>query len=477
MKENELAESNGQLIEQVTKFESLLDALGLPSQNIIASVDERKNIMTMLPGLIDKIPKEQKRDATYLSKFVAGAAIGLFDASLNYVWNEVVISLRKKIVYFGLDIFFENAVSQKIRDQYKCEDDLSGIKDRTMLDTMRKLEWISDIVYRKLSHILDMRNQIGASHPNTYDINSYELLGWLQTCVKEVINDKPSCTAIRIREIIENLKKTNKKLDVVTIKSIGRAVSEFSSGMAANLLRALFSIFVSDDTTPDVRENVLLLTEQVWKYCRDDIKYDLGEKKELYRNNLQQDKERLAYTFFEKCNGLSYFSLTERSLQLSSLCDELLSAHNGWDNYYNEPPIAKEIMKYIRTSGDIPQERVDKLISTFLECRIGREVNYCQGVSQGALRSYDTLFQLLSEEQVKIVIVQMKYYLQSLYSGKSIRATNAGEIIKMLRRTDLSDRINEILDYIIRFSQKNMIDKVYKDKGFKDLTKGIIDFS
>ena len=29
-------------------------------------------------------------------KFVVGAAIGLFDASLNYVWNEVVLNLRKK---------------------------------------------------------------------------------------------------------------------------------------------------------------------------------------------------------------------------------------------------------------------------------------------------------------------------------------------------------------------------------------------
>ena len=65
----------------------------------------------------------------------------------------------------------------------------------------------------------------------------------------------------------------------------------------------------------------------------DDIKYDLGEKKLLYKNNLQKEKEDLAYTFFEKCKGLSYLTLTERSLALSSLCDELKYAHDGWDNY------------------------------------------------------------------------------------------------------------------------------------------------
>jgi hypothetical protein len=39
-----------------------------------------------------------KKDARYLSKFIAGSAVGLFDASLNFVWNEVVLSLRKKVV-------------------------------------------------------------------------------------------------------------------------------------------------------------------------------------------------------------------------------------------------------------------------------------------------------------------------------------------------------------------------------------------
>ena len=122
-------ESGGSLVEKVTKFELMLNDLGLPSENIIASVDERENIMKMLPQLMNSIPESQKRDATYLSRFVAGAAIGLFDASLNYVWNEVVISLRQKIIYFGIDTFFDNAVTDKVREQYKNEDDLLGIKD------------------------------------------------------------------------------------------------------------------------------------------------------------------------------------------------------------------------------------------------------------------------------------------------------------------------------------------------------------
>lgn len=338
----EIVESGGSLVEKVTKFELMLNDLGLPSENIIASVDERENIMKMLPQLMNSIPENQKRDATYLSRFVAGAAIGLFDASLNYVWNEVVISLRQKIIYFGIDAFFDNAVADKVREQYKNEDDLLGIKDKTMLETLRKLEWISNVVYLKLCHILDMRNQVGASHPNSYNINSFELLGWLKTCVTEVINDKPSSSAVHIKEIVEQIKKSTSSLDDITIGTIGKEVEKFSSVMSGTLLRALFGIFIVESTSVEARENVLKLSKEIWKYCRNDIKYDIGEKKLFFRNNLQKNKEDLTYKFLEYCDGLPYLSLTERSLEISGLCDDLHTVHNEWDNYYHEPPIAKK---------------------------------------------------------------------------------------------------------------------------------------
>jgi len=476
MCENKIVESSGNLVKQVTKFELMLNNLGLPSENIIASVDERENIMKMLPQLMNSIPESQKRDATYLSRFVAGAAIGLFDASLNYVWNEVVISLRQKIIYFGIDTFFDNAVADKVRDQYKNEDDLPGIKDKTMLETLRKLEWISDVVYLKLCHILDMRNQIGASHPNSYDINSFELLGWLKTCVTEVINDKPSSSAVHIKEIVEQIKKSTSPLDDITIETIGKEVEKFSSVMSSTLLRALFGIFIVESTSVEARGNVLKLSKEIWKYCKDDIKYDIGEKKLFFRNNLQKNKEDLTYKFLEYCDGLPYLSLTERSLEISSLCDDLQAAHNGWDNYYYEPPIARKIMEYISLPSDIPDDRERKLIKTFLECRIGREVSYCQGVSPGAVEYYDSLFKILTEEQIIIALTEIKYQMESISSGTSVRAKNTRKIIDIFSRDDISDRLKEILEYIVEFDEKKIINNVYKEKGFKDLSKGILKF-
>ena len=142
-----------------------LKDMGLPFENIIADQEQRRLIGDNLDNLIRNLPAETKKDARYLSKFVIGAGFGLFDYSLNAVWNEVVINLRKKATVYGLDIFFDSAVGgSKAREHYKTEEGLSSIKDSVLLDTCRKLELISDTTYKKLKHILDMRNYVGISH-------------------------------------------------------------------------------------------------------------------------------------------------------------------------------------------------------------------------------------------------------------------------------------------------------------------------
>lgn len=472
---NEIMIIEDNLTPETTVFQSFLKTLNLPSENIIADTSQRETVMTNLPTLLSTISNKNKSNANYLSKFVAASAIGLFDAALNYIWNEVIINLRNKISYNGLDTFYDNAVGNKRRNEYSNKDDLSGIKDKTLLDTCRKLEWISDIVYRKLCYILDMRNQIGASHPNVSIINAYELLSWLEICVKEVINEKPSNSAIQAKNIIENIKVLKEEIPDDTIKSLETSFKDLSTNTASTLLVTLFGIYVSSDTPTIVRNNILLVSSKLWTYVLESTKYDLGTKKEFFKNNLEKDKENLAYTFFEKCDGLNYLTLTEKSLTINNLCDDLYLTTHGWDNYYNEPPIAKEIMKYIKLSSDIPREQASKLIKTFLECRIGREVNYCNGVSPNAKLYYDNFFKILSKEHIKILIVLLQDNLKSIDKNNTVKIQNIKEILELIKSDLLGDRLNEIINYLIECAEKNIIHTVYNQQEFKDLCTGVIE--
>jgi hypothetical protein len=454
-----------------SKFEAYLTSLKLPTENIIASPEERVRIMSALPEFIESLPEDLRRNARYLSKFIAGSAVGLFDASLNFVWNEVINNLRKKIVIYGLDIFYDEAVGPTIRDQYNTEDDLSGIKDKTLLDTCLKLELITDIVYKKMCHILDMRNDIGASHPTTYSINSYELLGWLQTCINEVLKDEISSAAITIKSVVDNIKRRTTLLDEATIETFKESLSGISISLVGNLLVTLFGIFVSNRTDQIVRENILLIAPIVWEQSKDEKKYDIGISVDNYKANLDEDKVRLAETFFEKCDGNRYLSLPSRSIILSKLCDELTKVHDEWDNYYHEVPLAKNIMSYIKRADDIPEDRQEKIIRTIMTCRIGREVGYCNGVSQGAKGFYDAFLKLLNKEQVVLVLQLLNEPVirSSLYGG--IRTSNLKELLNVIKSPLLGVRLNEIIEYLIK---NKKLETAMFTKEFKELSRGII---
>lgn len=460
------------LSADTTRFEEYLGQLGLPTENIIAELTERQVIEQNLPSFIASLPPEVRREARYLSKFVAGAAIGLFDASLNYVWNEVVINLRHKAIVYGLDMFFDAAVGGNRREFYSTEEDLSGIKDNTLINTCRKLELISDIVYTKLHHILTMRNDIGASHPNTYAINGFELLGWLQTCVKDILNDKPSESAIQIKSFIDNLKVSKSVLDDSTMKSMEKPLADLSLQNTDNLLNSIFGIYNTEKTSNIVRKNIALFAPHIWEKSSESVKYKLGVTLDGYKNNLHEDKHKFGIEFFTFCNGNRYQSLESRIISLDGHVDDLLEARYSWDNFYNEPPHMRKVLSYFDTESDIPTERLGKILKVILICRIGKGISYNTGVSPSGRPLYDKFFSLLGDDNIIQAIVSMHSNDVRVHLDNRFCQDHMEAVLKIFKANARSERIQEILDYLI--SNKKILNKIHLDKGYKDVTKNHI---
>ncbi|MEM8929380.1 MAG: hypothetical protein AAGC45_14380, partial [Bacteroidota bacterium] len=382
---------DGELIEkQVQKITEFLEVIGLPSDNIIADNSEREKIGKNLPQYIYELPQEVKQDARYLSKFVVGAGFGLFDYSLNSVWNEVVLSLRKKAIAYGIDIFFDKAVGGNLRPSFQKEEDLMGLRDNVLLQTCMKLELITDTTYKKLAHILDMRNDIGISHPTNYTINAFELLGWLQTCIQDVLKDQPSPAAIQVKSFIDNLKETNTILDQETIENISVKTKSLATHHCDSILRTIFGLYSSKETEQTVRKNISLISPNVWPFASDKEKYKLGIILEGYNTNLHHEKYKRGEEFFNVVSGNAFRTKSERIISLDALSTRLYDTHYEWDNFYHEVPIIERIMTFIDKSSDIPQQVAPQLIKTILLCRLGKGMEYCRGISQNGLPLYNS---------------------------------------------------------------------------------------
>ena len=93
------------------QLESFLGTVGLPEDGILVPYGRRRPVFQNLPTVLESLTEEQKAAAAYISKFVAACAVGLFDAGLNYIWNETIRNLREKVARFDLSYFFDSVVS------------------------------------------------------------------------------------------------------------------------------------------------------------------------------------------------------------------------------------------------------------------------------------------------------------------------------------------------------------------------------
>jgi hypothetical protein len=294
-----------------------------------------------------------------------------------------------------------------------------------------------------------MRNEVAASHPNVESIGGYELLGWLQTCVKDVLQDRPSESAIRIKSLVENLRARQDIIDETSVARFSEELHNLSLPHIQNLTITLFGIFVARDTSQVLRANVARISPDVWNCADDAMKFRLGATIDGYRTNLQQTKLEKGIEFLTLVDGRMYETLPAKTIALESLADRLDDAHDGWDNYYNEPSVMREILQFCRKSTDIPKEVLPKLVKVVLRCRLGRGLSYREGVSPAGLPLYDRFLDMLDDTGiVNCVIALFRPEISSKLTN-TICQKHLLAVLSRVRPLAISDRLKQVLDFLI----------------------------
>ncbi len=205
---NQLVNYDKQLEQQQEKFLILLGNNGLPTEGIFVPIKERIAVFSNANSLLDNIDNGQRSEAIYVSKFFAAVGAGLFDAALNYIWDETILHLRKRVEVYDLEYFYEIAASPDKRKDLKTIDDISKLTDDELLRGALKIDLISETGYRNMDLVRYMRNNASAAHPNQLDITGLKLTSMAEDCLREVISTPIPPAAIAVQKLLENIKTT-----------------------------------------------------------------------------------------------------------------------------------------------------------------------------------------------------------------------------------------------------------------------------
>lgn len=374
-----------------------LQDLGLPTDGVLYSIEDRKQVINALSDVISILPMDQREKSYYLTKFTVAIAAGLFDGALNYLWNETIAALRRLVLKFDISYFF--SVAEKISPRLKSlsdEDDLDQIGDHDLLEVCRRVGLVSDVNYQRLVHVNYMRNHASAAHPNDNEIDGFEILGWLRVCLRHAITAEPDHSVISIKKLIKNVRTVEIPAD--DLAEIGSDIARMPQEQIDDLLWAIFGMFIDPRVASHTKANIAGIAPYGWDASTDNRKFEIGSRFGVFRKNGEVLRKDATQEFLNIVRGLPYRDEDSLAGELIEKLETLKRVHFGWDNFHNEYPHARSIEDSLPANLQVPRAARGTWVKVISLCFVGNGHGHREGVDERALPYYQKYISSFSEE-------------------------------------------------------------------------------
>jgi hypothetical protein len=379
----DVLDASSEMLDELTK------ALGVP-RDVLAENDQIEHAWDQLPRHLKQIPPKL-RDKR-IAKACVAIACGLFDAAISYFWNAAIAELRNKVRRFGLAI-----IPQILDDKTFDEGSLLDLKDAELLDLCLKLNLISDDDFFFLDQCRATRNSFSSAHPSDGEVDDDELLTFVGRCRKHALSSTHNPKGVDTKAFLSALKTARfKKLQLDEWR--GRIDATFDAQREL-IFPMLHGIFCDPTSGEEARVNALAICDIFADDFTPMTRSILVDRHQEYRAKGDEERYKASTKFFEELNLLSLLGDAELHSLITTASQKLLSVHNAWDNFHNEPPFAERLEK-ITNGVRVPASAQPQFVEAVVTCGIGNQY----GVSNAAIGDYRRMIESFSPAEIKLML-------------------------------------------------------------------------
>ncbi|MDE0030927.1 MAG: hypothetical protein OXU42_16185 [Deltaproteobacteria bacterium] len=429
-----------------TTLMSALDRVGLPSDGVLVEIKQRFRVFENYPNVISELTSERRGESMYLSKLLAAVGAGLFDAALNYLWDETIAELRRRVARYDLAYFFDIAVpSPDRRKGLHDEEHLDQISDQDLIRAAREIGLISDIGYQQLDLTRYMRNYASAAHPNQNEINAFQLLGWIETCIKEVITLPETQVVAETKKLLHNVRAG--AITSQNASATAEFFAELSSERADNIAAGFFGIYVDEDSNERARDGVRLLMPHLWFHVTEPKRREFGVKYGKYVANGDTARSERARELLDVVEGAAYLPEPVRAAEISTAIDDLLAAHRGFNNFHTEPGPARRLNRL--SSEPVPSAVRDPYVQAVVEAFLTNG----NGIAWAADGHYATMISRFDPDKAEVALKQI------------FDPTVASKLRFDTAQTKFDEMLNAIEPKLTRAAARDLMDAIRSFRG------------
>lgn len=406
----------------------ITSSLGVPRE-IVASEEEIHYAWRDLPRELGSIPPELRNNqlGALLARMCVAVSVGLFDAAINYAWNSSVLQLQERVRNFGL-----NVVGQILGQKFD-EDKLRDLKDAELLSLCLKLNLISEDGFFFLDQCRDTRNNFSAAHLSIGVVNDREFTAFLNRCVRYALSSTSNPKGVDIKGFIDAVKGS--RFTEAQLNTWLQRIRDTHDAQRYLLFGSLHGIYCDPSSSEEFRVNALSICRAYCDNFNPAIKANLIEKHDDYRAKGDRARSTASQQFFEQLGLFNLLNESERHSIIAAACKKLISIHQSFDNFYNEPPFAQRLRE-ITSNGSLPESIQEEYVTTVLTCYVGNQY----GISRAAVNYYSQMIKGFSPREIGILL-QAPSRSNTILSKRISKFSNCRQRFKDAVRMLASDSI------------------------------------
>ncbi|MES0038841.1 hypothetical protein NKJ74_26850, partial [Mesorhizobium sp. M0046] len=147
------------------------------------------------------------------------------------------------------------------------------------------------------------------------------------------------------------------------------------------------------------RVNALWTCERLAPNFSPSTRSDLVDRHHDYLAKGDEARHKASQLFFERLSLLALLSETELHALVTTAARNLLSVHNSFNNFHNEPPFAERLAA-VTNRNRVPESAQFEFVNTVVTCATGNQ----WGVSNAAMGEYQKMIRSFSPNEIRIML-------------------------------------------------------------------------
>lgn len=317
---------------------------------------------------------------------------GNYELASTFVWMRTMALLKKQLAALGVE-FIGELLQRPDIDEYS--DIRTTVSDTEAISLARDLAMITPLQTMRLlqsqatvAHFAGIENDPAANQDEV--MTQEEAISCLRVCVQGVLGHEQVAAADDFKRFRDRLESETFATDAPEIEKL-KSSPYFFVRTAISILLSLFKTSKGAQLEHAAR-NALLLIPEFWEQLKAPERWQIGQAYAVEFSEGRKESVKGLHAVLLAVSGFDYVPENLRSTTFVQVASNVIAAHQGMNNFYNEPAPTRELAN-LGTS--IPGPALAACITAILCVKLG---NF-YGTSWGAQAPADRVIDGLSKNR------------------------------------------------------------------------------